>query len=174
MLEKGISNFSFDKVISSTSLSKATVYKIFKNKDGFIKAVISSTLEEMIPPFKKLLNKYNSLSDALNDLEKINIDVKTFIEQYPIEDLIEHKEYTSFINNFYYIHFGHMIIDKIIEFQENNEIRNDIEPIYIFEFITSITKGMGIMLKDKNYSEVVNNYSKLIKSALSKNKGELK
>jgi hypothetical protein len=33
---------------------------------------------------------------------------------------------------------------------------------------------MGIMLKDKDYCVVVNNYSKLIKSALSKNKGEFK
>lgn len=174
MLEKGISDFSLDKVISSTSLSKATVYKIFENKDGFIKAVIRSTLEDMIPPFKELLNKYNSLSEALDDLEKINFDAKTYIEQYPIEDLMEHKEYTSFINNFYYVHFGHMIMKKIKEFQDAGEIRKDIEPIYIFEFITSITKGMGIMLKDKNYDEVVNNYSKLIKSALSKNKGEFK
>jgi hypothetical protein len=60
-----------------------------------------------------------------------------------------------------------MIIDKIIEFQDDGEIRNDIEPIYIFEFITSVTKGMGIMLKDKDYKKVVNNYIKLIKSSLT-------
>lgn len=167
MLEKGISNFSFDKVISSTSLSKATVYKIFINKDGFIKAVISSTLEDIIPPFKELLNKYKSLSDALNDLENINFDAKAWIEQYRIEDLMAHKEYTEFINNFYYKHFGHLIMNKIKEFQDDGDIRNDIEPIYIFEFITSVTKGMGIMLKDKDYKKVVNNYIKLIKSSLT-------
>lgn len=172
LLEKGISGFSFEKAIASTSLSKATVYKIFENKEGFIKSVIKSALDDMIPPFKELLKKYNSLSNALSDLEKINFDAKSIIEQYPIEDLIDHKEYTSFINEYYYTHFGNIIIGKIKELQMNKEIREDIDAIYIFEFVTSITKGMGNMLIDKDFKDVVNNYSKLIKSALTR-KGEL-
>lgn len=172
LLEKGISGFSFDKAISSTSLSKATVYKLFINKEGFIKAVIKSALEDMIPPFKKLLDKYKSLSDVLDDLEKINFDVKSIIKQYPIEDLIDHKEYTFYINKFYYEYFGKIIIDKIKEFQNSGEIRNDINAIYIFEFITSVTKGMGNMLIDKNFKDVVNNYNKLIMNAI-KGKGDI-
>jgi len=119
-----------------------------------------------------LNDKYNSLSEVLDDLEKINFDVKSIIKQYPIEDLIDHKEYTSYINKFYYENFGSIIIDKIKEFQATGEIRKDINAHYIFEFITSVTKGMGNLLIDKDFKDVVNNYNKLIKNGL-KGKGEI-
>ncbi|MDY6895174.1 MAG: hypothetical protein SVO01_07155, partial [Thermotogota bacterium] len=105
--------------------------------------------------------------EVLDYLSNLNFDVQTLMKEYPIDDLFEHPEITSIINDYYYQRFGKVITDKIAEFQNSGQIRKDIEAKYILEFLTSVTKGMGLMLKDHDFKEVINNYRKLIETALA-------
>jgi len=167
LLNHGITNFNYEKVIYDAKLSKSTVYKKLGKKDEFIIFVIKNLLDDFFIPFKKYVDDFNTFQEVLDYLSNLNFDVQTLMKEYPIDDLFEHPEITSIINDYYYQRFGKVITDKIAEFQNSGQIRKDIEAKYILEFLTSVTKGMGLMLKDHDFKEVINNYRKLIETALA-------
>jgi AcrR family transcriptional regulator len=169
LLNKGLTNFNYEKVISDANLSKSTVYKKFGKKDDFIIVVIQSILDEFYVPFKKYVDDFKSFKEVLDFISHLNFDVKELLKKYPIEDIFQNRRISGIINDYYYQRFGKVIVEKIKEFQSLGEIRNDVQAEYILEFLTSITKGMGLMLKDHDFKEVLNNYTKLIQSALSYN-----
>lgn len=166
LFENGITNFNLQKVISYSRLSKSTFYKRFESKNNFIKIIIKNLMDDLITPFINYLDKFDTFEDILKMLSNLNFDIISILNEYPVEDLFKYPEVTKFINQYYYDTFGIIIEKKIKDFQNRKEIRDDISAEYIFEFLTSITKGMGLMLKEKNFKDVVFNYNKLLFSAL--------
>ncbi|PNR92859.1 TetR/AcrR family transcriptional regulator [Petrotoga sp. 9PWA.NaAc.5.4] len=167
LLNKGISQFNYERVILFSGLSKTTVYKKFGKKEDFIIFLIKSILDDFYVSFKEYVHKFTSFKEVIDFVSHLNFDIETILKDYPIDDFFQHSEITSYVNNYYYLTFGNVIIDKIKEFQKKGEVRNDIEAKYILEFLTSVTKGMGMMLKDHDSKDVLKNYTKLIESALS-------
>jgi len=166
LLNKGISKFNYEKVIKDSGLSKSTVYQKFGKKEDFIIYLIKIILDEWYVPFKKYVENFKSLEEILEYLSNLNFDLDTILREYPIDDFFLSKRISSFINDYFYQTYGKAIIAKIKEFQKLGEVRNDIDARYILEFMISVTKGMVLLLKDRNFKEVVINYRKLIEPAL--------
>ncbi|MDN5341492.1 MULTISPECIES: TetR/AcrR family transcriptional regulator [Oceanotoga] len=166
LIENGIQKYNFEKVIKYAGLSKATVYKKFKNRKNFIIETIKFLIDDYIEPFKKLLDDVESFDEVFDFLYGLNIDFKEILDIYPIEDLFSDFEILDFINNYYYEKFGIIIKNKIEEFKIKGEIRNDIKTDFIFEYITSVTKSIGNLLSKYEYKEVIESFSVLINSSL--------
>jgi AcrR family transcriptional regulator len=168
MLKNGVSKYNLEKVIANSKISKSTFYKYFSNKKNFLVLTVDWILEDLIDPFKEYLKNFKTLEDLLNLLSNLNFDLKSILNAFPLEDIFSDTEIRKHLNQYYYKTFGKMIIEKIKELQEKDEIRNDIPAEFVFEFITSLTKGMGKLLIEYDYNEVVRNYYKLIHSAIRK------
>ena len=168
MLKNGVSKYNLEKVIANSKISKSTFYKYFSNKKNFLVLTVDWILEDLIDPFKEYLKNFKTLEDLLNLLSNLNFDLKSILNAFPLEDIFSDAEIRKHLNQYYYKTFGKMIIEKIKELQEKDEVRNDIPAEFIFEFITSLTKGMGKLLIEHDYNEVVRNYYKLINSAIRK------
>ncbi|MGB4458064.1 MAG: TetR/AcrR family transcriptional regulator [Defluviitoga tunisiensis] len=166
LLNKGISRFNYEKVIKSAGLSKSTVYEKYGKKEDFIIFLIKSILDELYISFKKYVDELKNFDEILEYISNLNFDIESILKEYPIDDFFTNKRISTFVNNYFYQTYGQVIVNKIIEFQKQNEFRNDIDAIYILEFLISVTKGMGFLLKNRNFKEVVTNYRKLIENAL--------
>ncbi|HOK15608.1 MAG TPA: TetR/AcrR family transcriptional regulator [Defluviitoga tunisiensis] len=166
LLNKGISRFNYEKVIKSAGLSKSTVYEKYGKKEDFIIFLIKSILDELYISFKKYVDELKNFDAILEYISNLNFDIESILKEYPIDDFFTNKRISTFVNNYFYQTYGQVIVNKIIEFQKQNEVRNDIDAIYILEFLISVTKGMGFLLKNRNFKEVVTNYRKLIENAL--------
>jgi len=166
LLNKGISRFNYEKVIKSAGLSKSTVYEKYGKKEDFIIFLIKSILDELYISFKKYVDELKNFDEILEYISNLNFDIESILKEYPIDDFFTNKRISTFVNNYFYQTYGQVIVNKIIEFQKQNEVRNDIDAIYILEFLISVTKGMGFLLKNRNFKEVVTNYRKLIENAL--------
>ena len=166
LLNKGISRFNYEKVIKSAGLSKSTVYEKYAKKEDFIIFLIKSILDELYISFKKYVDELKNFDEILEYISNLNFDIESILKEYPIDDFFTNKRISTFVNNYFYQTYGQVIVNKIIEFQKQNEVRNDIDAIYILEFLISVTKGMGFLLKNRNFKEVVTNYRKLIENAL--------
>ncbi|HOP33575.1 MAG TPA: TetR/AcrR family transcriptional regulator [Defluviitoga tunisiensis] len=166
LLNKGISRFNYEKVIKSAGLSKSTVYEKYGKKEDFIIFLIKSILDELYISFKKYVDELKNFDEILEYISNLNFDIESILKEYPIDDFFTNKRISTFVNNYFYQTYGQVIVNKIIEFQKQNEVRNDIDAIYILEFLISVTKGIGFLLKNRNFKEVVTNYRKLIENAL--------
>lgn len=166
LLNKGISRFNYEKVIKSAGLSKSTVYEKYGKKEDFIIFLIKSILDELYISFKKYVDELKNFDEILEYISNLNFDIESILKEYPIDDFFTNKRIFTFVNNYFYQTYGQVIVNKIIEFQKQNEVRNDIDAIYILEFLISVTKGIGFLLKNRNFKEVVTNYRKLIENAL--------
>lgn len=166
LLNKGISRFNYEKVIKSAGLSKSTVYEKYGKKEDFIIFLIKSILDELYISFKKYVDELKNFDEILEYISNLNFDIESILKEYPIDDFFTNKRISTFVNNYFYQTYGQVIVNKIIEFQKQNEVRNDIDAIYILEFLISVTKGMGFLLKNRNFKKVVTNYRKLIENAL--------
>ncbi|HOL86270.1 MAG TPA: TetR/AcrR family transcriptional regulator [Defluviitoga tunisiensis] len=166
LLNKGISRFNYEKVIKSAGLSKSTVYEKYGKKEDFIIFLIKSILDELYISFKKYVDELKNFDAILEYISNLNFDIESILKEYPIDDFFTNKRISTFVNNYFYQTYGQVIVNKIIEFQKQNEVRNDIDAIYILEFLISVTKGIGFLLKNRNFKEVVTNYRKLIENAL--------
>ncbi len=166
LLNKGISRFNYEKVIKSAGLSKSTVYEKYGKKEDFIIFLIKSILDELYISFKKYVDELKNFDEILEYISNLNFDIESILKEYPIDDFFTNKRISTFVNNYFYQTYGQVIVNKIIEFQKQNEVRNDIDAIYILEFLISVTKGMGFLLKNRKFKEVVTNYRKLIENAL--------
>ena len=166
LLNKGISRFNYEKVIKSAGLSKSTVYEKYGKKEDFIIFLIKSILDELYISFKKYVDELKNFDEILEYISNLNFDIESILKEYPIDDFFTNKRISTFVNNYFYQTYGQVIVNKIIEFQKQNEVRNDIDAIYILEFLIYVTKGIGFLLKNRNFKEVVTNYRKLIENAL--------
>lgn len=166
LLNKGISRFNYEKVIKSAGLSKSTVYLKFGKKEDFIIYVIQTILDELFIPFKKYVENLKNFDEILKYISNLNFDIESILKEYPIDDFFIHKRISAFINDYFYQTYGKVIVNKIIEFQKQGEVRNDIDAMYILEFLLSVTKGMGFLLNNRNFKDVIINYRKLIEQAL--------
>ncbi|BBE31414.1 hypothetical protein OSSY52_15550 [Tepiditoga spiralis] len=172
LVEQGFSKFNLNKVINSSGISKATFYKNYKSKQNFILIVIKNIIDEFVTPLKEFLNAINDIEEIINLIENYNLDPQKLLKEYPIKDLFYNHETAKFINEYYYKTFENIILEKIIISQKNGTIRNDVDPKFIFEFLTSIIKGIGHMIEDDDFKKIVDNYKKLILSALKTNEVE--
>ena len=166
LLKIGIRKFNFEKVISSCGLSKATVYKKFKNKKEFIRHIIKQLFIDLTGPFEDYISDLNSLESIIDKILNAAENLDKIMIKYHFADVINSEEITSLINDLYYETFGKVILKKISQLQQLHEIRSDIDEDIILEFVTSVTKGLSKLMSVKSFEKTGLSYRKLLISAL--------
>ena len=160
----GIKRVTIEEICQQASVSKATFYKFFKNKNALILHMLTFLFDEALSEYKTISNSdvsYPLKVEAIITMKlKIAQEMSTelFSELYVSPDPEIQKFLVDASNN-----TMQLVINDLKSAQLKGEIRKELKPEFIMWYLNKLTD----LIKDESIFQFFHNTNDIIKTVLT-------
>jgi AcrR family transcriptional regulator len=137
----GIRRVSIEEICLKAGVSKMTCYKYFSNKTAIAKFIIEDIFENEVKAYKEILKTNVSYEERVKMILELRMKNTYEISQELLDDIYKYKDeeisytFENVKNKMIAIY-----LDDFREAQKAGEIRTDIKPEFILNFLNQLPK----------------------------------
>ncbi len=140
-LQNGIGQTTMEQIAEAVPVSKMTIYKYFKSKEGLLEKILDQIIESMGGRMQQIIDQAKTPLDALTAMtryESFYQDYSDFSEKF-VKDLIAYYPNQSMrILNYQREHLFPKMEKLIFQAQQAGQVRKDLSPYNIMLFMAAM------------------------------------